>query len=138
MSTQTITIEVPEMLYRAMRRLAAATHQRLETIVQESLEHALPPLDDVPDDEAATLAALSALSDAALWREARAALSSDDQSELHTLLEQQGAGILSDQEQARLQELLKLYGQLTVRKAHAWLLLARRGYTVPPQSENRE
>jgi predicted DNA-binding protein len=121
MATQTITVEVPEALYRSMHRLAAATHQRLETIVRESLEHSLPPLEDVPEEDAAALAALSSLGDPDLWREARATLAPEVERELDSLLERQGAGKLTTGEHARLQSLLETYGQLMVRKAHAWL-----------------
>jgi hypothetical protein len=57
-----------------------------------------------------------------------------EQTELQNLLDSQGEGDLSPIDAARLETLLDIYGRLTVRKAHAWLLLARRGYRVPVQS----
>jgi len=134
MDTQTITLQLPASLYRSAHRMAEATHRPLEAVLQESIALALPPLDDVPLDEAVVLAAMAILDDAALWREARAMLAADQQAELQDLLDRQEEGKLSLQDERRLQELLDAYGRLTVRKAHAWLLLARRGYRVPPQA----
>jgi len=56
-----------------------------------------------------------------------------DQTEMDKLLDRQKAGELTSAEHARLQDLLDTYGRLMVCKAHAYLLLARRGYRVPMQ-----
>lgn len=125
-----VTLELPEPLYRAARQVADATGQPLEMVLQDSIAHALPPLDDVTPDEATELAALSILDDASLWREARRMMSDDQQAALHLLLDLQAAGELSATAQQRLDALIDLYGRLTIRKAHAHLLLARRGYHV--------
>jgi hypothetical protein len=59
----------------------------------------------------------------------------DEQVEMHELLDRQGAGALTAAERIRLQEMLTIYGRLMVRRAHAYLLLARRGYRVPMQED---
>lgn len=133
MTTQSVTIELPEHLYRSARQLAQATRRPLADILQESLANTLPPLDDVSPDEAEALAQLSTLDDAALWREAQASLPAGQQTELEDLLVRQSAGKLDEEEQAQLEALQAEYGRLLVRKSHAWLLLARRGYKVPMQ-----
>jgi hypothetical protein len=131
---QTVTLQLPEALYRIARQVAETTQQPLETVLQNSIAYALPPLDDVPPEEAAALSALALLDDATLWREADMVMSPIEQTELQNLLDSQGEGDLSPIDAARLETLLDIYGRLTVRKAHAWLLLARRGYRVPVQS----
>lgn len=136
METQVVTLELPDSLYRVAHQVAEATGQPLEAVLRASIAHALPPLDDMPTDEAADLAALALLDDAALWRVARAPLSTEEQSELHELLERQGAGELTPAEHDRLEALLESYGRMLVRKAHAYLLLARRGYQVPMQEQS--
>lgn len=130
---QTVTLELSDSLYNLARCMADTTDQSLETLLQNSLTKVLPPLDDVPPEQADDLAALALLDDGALWRAADEMMDEASQAELRALSEQQGSGSLSAVEQARLQELLDLYGRLMVQKAHAWLLLARRGYRVPPQ-----
>jgi hypothetical protein len=94
------------------------------------LAHALPPLDDVDPEEAAELAALALLEDAGLWKIAREQLLLTDQEALQDLLERQSQGQLSSTQKAELQQLLDQYGKTMVGKAHASLLLARRGYQI--------
>ena len=133
MSSQTIPFEVPERLYRTVSNLAPVTKRPLAEILQESLAHTLPPLDDVPAEEADILAHMSILDDAALWQTSMVTMSESQQEALHALLDCQSAGALTPDDVLRLQELLDEYGRLLVRQSHAWLLLARRGYQVPIQ-----
>ena len=135
MSTQTITLKLPESLYRSARQIAEVTKRPIEEIVQESLTHTLPPLDDVEPDEAEILARMSSLDDTALWKEANKTLATTQQIELQTLLDSQSTGELTEPETIRLQVLMDEYGRLLVHKSHAWLLLARRGYKVPVQPQ---
>jgi hypothetical protein len=133
MPPQTITLELPEHLYRTVSKLAQATNRPLTEILQESLAHTLPPLDDIPAEEADVLVHMSTLNDAALWQASKVTLPERQQKELHVLLDRQSAGELTPDDAVRLRELLDQYGHLLVRQSHAWLLLARRGYHVPIQ-----
>ena len=135
MTVQTITLRLPEPLYRTARQIAQVTKRPIETVLQDSLSAVLPPLDDIEPNEAAELARLALLDDAALWGEARTLMTRAEQTELQDLLDRQGSKALTTVEQARLRELMHVYGQLMVRKAHAYLLLARRGYRVPMSAE---
>ena len=135
MTVQTITLRLPEPLYRTARQIAQVTKRPIETVLQDSLSAVLPPLDDVEPNEAAELARLALLDDAVLWGEARTLMTRVEQTELQDLLDRQGSRALTTVEQARLRELMHVYGQLMVRKAHAYLLLARRGYRVPMSAE---
>jgi hypothetical protein len=76
---------------------------------------------------------MSSLDDPALWQASRAMMPEDQRDELRTLLDAQGEGDITSDQAERLQELMNEYGRLLVRQAHAWLLLARRGYHVPIQ-----
>lgn len=130
----TVTLDLPESVYRSAQQIAQATKRPLSDVLQESLTHTLPPLDDLPPDEAFELAKLSALNDAALWQIADASMPEGQQIELRSLLDMQSQGApMSSVEAARLQTLMDVYGKSLVRKSHAWLLLARRGYKVPTQ-----
>lgn len=133
MSTLTITVELPEALYQSATQLAQVTNRSLGTILQESLVHTLPPLADLPPEEARELARLSLLNDDELWRVSAETLTATEQAELASLLDRQSAENLVFHDQTRLQGLLDAYGWLLVRRSHAWLLLARRGYRVPVQ-----
>ncbi len=134
MSTLTVTLELSEALYHSAAQVAQATKRPLTDILQAGIAHTLPPLDDVAPAEAVELAQLSTLTDAELWRVSATLLPVTAQRELQALLDRQQEGELSPADQARLQTLLDEYGRLLVQKAHAWLLLARRGYRVPMQA----
>lgn len=134
MSTQTVTIQLPEHLYRSASQLAHTAKRPLAEILQDSLAHTLPPLDDVDPEEAEELARLSLLSDAELWRIAQSNLSPKKQARLDALLLEQSAAELDEAGMEQLHKLQSEYGRLLVRQSHAWLLLARRGYKVPVQN----
>ncbi len=135
---QTVAVELSESLYRSARQVAQATQKPLEIVLRDSIANALPPLDDVSPNEATELATLANLDDATLWQESRATMPLTEQAEMHDLLDRQGAGTLTHTEPTRLQDLMDVYGRLMVRKAHIYLLLARRGYRVPPQNAPQE
>lgn len=87
MPSQTIMLELPEHLYRTVRTLAQVTKRPVAEILQESLAHTLPPLDDVPPEEAERLAYMSPLDDAALWEASTVAMPKDQQEALHTFID---------------------------------------------------
>ena len=91
------------------------------------------PLDDLPPEETAILANLATQDDAAVWCAAHVELSADEQQEFHMLLDIQNAGELTSSQHERLDALADTYGRLLVQRAHAYLLLARRGYRVSIQ-----
>ena len=125
--------ELPEYLYRTVSTLAQVTKRPLAEILQDSLAHTLPPLDDVPAKDAEVLAHMSTLDDAALWHASRVTMPESQQEALHALLDCQSAGALTPTSAACLQALVDEYGRLLVCQSHAWLLLARRGSNVPIQ-----
>ena len=133
MLTQTITLELPAPLYQSAHNIARITNRPIADIVRESLTNTLPPLDDLPDDEVVQLADMSYWDDKRLWSAANEVMSQGKQDEMTTLLDEQMASPLDKARQLDLQNLLDEYGQLMVKKSHAWLLLARRGYKVPVQ-----
>ena len=71
--------ELPEYLYRTVSTLAQVTKRPLAEILQDSLAHILPPLDDVPAKEAEVLAHMSTLDDAALWQASRVTMPESQQ-----------------------------------------------------------
>lgn len=133
MNTHTIIVDLSPALFQSVDRVARATHRSPEAVVKAMLAHALPPLDDVAPEEADVLAALALLDDAALWQVAREQLPSASQEKVQSLLDLQSQTQLSAAQQVELQALLDEYGKVMVRKAHATLLLARRGFQVTPQ-----
>jgi hypothetical protein len=94
MPSQTITLDLPDHLYEAASRLAQATQRPVSDVLQDTLAHALPPLHDVPSEDADILAHMSSLDDPALWQASRAMMPEDQRDELRTLLDAQVAYLL--------------------------------------------
>lgn len=135
MLLEKVTLELPVELMRSARLVAEKSGSPIEQVLQSSLAQMLPPLDDLPFDEAAAFASMILLSDAKLWEIAREQMDGEIQEEFARLLDGQSAGELTAQEQARLENLQEQYGAALVRTSHAYLLLARRGYRVPMQED---
>src|SRR5438046_9352447 len=75
MTTETLTIQVPERLYRRLERLAALSGRPLESLVTQTLSASIPPLpDDLPSPTRDALTSLEALSDDDLWQIVRSGM----------------------------------------------------------------
>lgn len=135
---ETITLTLPKSLFAWASRVAKVTNQSVEAVVMDYVENSLPPLDDIPPEEIENLVELSLMDDAALWRASEVQMPIAHQKSLSELLESQNERPLTKAEQTHLHALMQEYGQLMVQKAHAWLLLARRGYQVPVQGTSQE
>lgn len=62
MTTQSITIELPEAAMRQLMRIAEATHQQLEVLVAQSILNNLPPSSDhVPPEMQEELLAMQVI-----------------------------------------------------------------------------
>jgi hypothetical protein len=78
----------------------------------------------------ASVAALELLSDAELWRAARAPLAEADRSRLETLNLKQQKENLTPAEQETLERLLRQYDRAVLLRAEAARLLKERGHDV--------
>jgi hypothetical protein len=136
MTTETMTIQVPEMLYRRLERLAALTHRPLESLVVQTLSSNIPPLpDDLPPPARDALVALESLGDDALWQVMRGTFPDDQHEQLVELREKRRAGTIAPDEQTILDRLMQEADLLTLRKAYAAVLLKWRGQRLPPLAD---
>lgn len=130
MST-TITVTLPDILYRRVQEAAKATAMTQEEVLAQSIALMLPELEaDLPDEVRLEFRALSLASDAKLWEVARIQMESNRQQQLEQLASLQKERALTSSEQTVLARLLKEAELLMLRKAEAFALLARRGYKV--------
>lgn len=131
MSTATLTLALPDVLYQRLERAALATKQSLEDVALHALRLGSPPAwDDVPAEFQLDLAALEKLDDEALWKIARSRMSADfDRRD--ALLAANAEGRLSPAERAELERLRNEEDRFMLRKAHAAALLQWRGHPVP-------
>lgn len=132
MTVRTITVQLPETLYWQAKETAAARSLSIEEVVMQSIAISLPPLeDDLPADLRSALSSLMLLGDDELWAIARSEMDEPDQDRLEALTELREGGTLSYPENEEFEGLLSKSDFLMVKKAEAYRLLTRRGYSIP-------
>ena len=133
---QTVTIQLPDRLYRQLQRAAQLSHQPLEAIVAQSLAHSLSPLlEDIPVEYQPDVYPLLGMSDAELQAEAGRVFAVDRWAEYEGLLNKKKTEALTAEEQGLLAALRREADVLTFRKGYAAVLLKRRGHYLPTLEE---
>jgi hypothetical protein len=133
---QTITLHLPDETLQRYQQGAAAARKLLEEFLVERLAEAVPPLaDDLPSPLQEELKALEELDDDALWQVARSQLPPARQRLYSRLLTKNSRATIT----AREQETLRILGDearlLTLKTAHAYMLLKWRGQRLPSPQE---
>jgi len=132
MTGQTITLRLPEDIYRRFQRAAQVSRTPLEDVMVRTIRGNLPPtVDDLPLDLQDKLAGLSDLSDEALWEIAREELQADQWQQHRRLLNKNEVGTLTDADRQDLDRLRTITDQFVLRRSYALALLEWRGYTLP-------
>ena len=134
--TQTVTLQLPEETLQRYQRGASAARKLPEEFLVERLMEAVPPLaDDLPAPLHEELQVLEQLDDDALWQVARRQLPSTDQRLYNRLLAKNSQGVITAQERETLHTLGEQARLLTLKAAHAYMLLKWRGRPVPSPAE---
>jgi len=133
---QAVTVYLPDEMLDRYRRGAAVARMELDAFIAERLAETTPPLaDDLPDSVRAELKSLEEGDDQALLQGAESHLADDKQEEYDRLLSKHAQGPLTSGEEQKLRELGEEARGLTLKKAHAVMLLKWRGHEIPsPQS----
>ncbi|NKQ34377.1 MAG: DUF1917 domain-containing protein [Chloroflexi bacterium] len=133
MTTQTVTLPLPEHLYLRFEQVAKATHQSVTDVLLHAVEVGSPPSwDDVPAEFQADLAALDRLDDKTLWQVARGRQDEAEMDQYEDLLHKNSNDALTAKERDELTLLRREADRFMLRKAHAAALLRWRGYQIPP------
>lgn len=129
---QTVTLQIPELLYQRLVNTARATNRPLEEVMLYALKVGSPPdWDNVPDEFQVDLAALDRIEDEALWKIAQSRKTVADMERYNILLDRNQEGTLTDTERAELTALRTEADGFMLRKAQAAALLRWRGHHVP-------
>jgi hypothetical protein len=130
MTTQSVILHLPDVIYRRVRQTAEILQRPLEELLLDAVTAALPLLDDLPPELANDIAALALLNDAALWRAAQSTTPLSNQKRLDLLLDEKSRGALTARGQQQLEQLLSEYERVVLTRAQAALLLQQRGYDI--------
>ena len=131
MTAHSVTVELPEVLFRKIERAARGLNQPMPQALLRIVESGLPSLDKVPPLHRADLEDMETWSDQRLWRVVREELPADVQQELSDLLDMNQQRELSRAEETRLDTLHAQANRLMLRKSYALALLKWRGNKVP-------
>jgi hypothetical protein len=129
---ETVTLHLPEALYRRLANTARATQRSLEDVLLHAVRVGSPPAwEGIPPEYQADLAQMDRLSDDELWQIVRLQQSAAEAARYDELLARNQAGPLDNAERVELDELRSGAERLMLRKAHAAALLRWRGHAVP-------
>ena len=128
----TVTVNLPETVYRRLTGMAIATARSLDDVVNQTIRGNLPPVvDDLPRDMQDELSTLIGMSDADLWALTRSSLPLDQWQRHEKLLEKNGLDDLSGAEQEELSQLRDAVDLFVLRRSCALALLKWRGHALP-------
>jgi len=133
MGLHTITLNLPDQLYRRLQQTAQSMRRPLNEVLIRAVEIGSPPTwDDVPSSYQVELAALDRLDDDSLWQIARARQTEAELSRYVALLERNAEQTISSAEQVELETLRESADLFMLKKAQAVPLLHWRGHAIPP------
>jgi hypothetical protein len=129
---ESFTVQLPPEAVKRFRRGAGAAGKPVEEFLADRLLEAVPPLpEDIPPPARDELQAMEGLDEKALRQVAQSRLPASRQRLYSRLLASNAAGTISPQEREQLAALGEEARRLTLKKAHAYLLLKWRGCAIP-------
>ncbi len=132
MATETITLQIPEILYQRLVNTAQAQRRPIDEVIVHALQVGSPPeWDDVPEEFQADLAALDKLDDNSLWQIVRSHKTADEMERYNFLLERNSDANITDAERLELIKLRHEADRFMLCKTQAAMLLNWRGHHVP-------
>jgi len=129
--SQTITISIPENVYKRFQQVALNVQQPLEEVVIQSIQANLPPsLEDVPAEWQNEFSRFPKETNERLWQIAREELSPARWKRHKILLKKNQTEALTPREQKELQTLRDQVDWFMFRRSFALALLKWRGISI--------
>ena len=128
---RTLTLDLPEPIFRRLQEMASATALPLERVARQSIEGNLPPsVANAPREMQLDLLALQSLSIEELRQIALSQVPAKQQRRHEILLEANSLDIITPAEKGELARLRQEADKMMLRKAYAWALLRWHGAPV--------
>lgn len=129
---KTISLELPEKTLDRYQQGANAAQKELEAFLLDRLEEAGPPVaDELPPPVREELKALETLDDGVLQEVANSVVPQEHQRLYEDLLDKNSEGTITADERKTLRALGDDIRRLTLKKAHAHMVLKWRGHAIP-------
>jgi plasmid stability protein len=129
-TTQSVTIRLPDPIYQQLKHRADRTRRSIEDELLDVVTAAVPVANELPEDLVAAILPLAALDDEALWRAARDRISTDAAERLEALGQKRQREGLTETEAQEAAALVRQYERAMLVRAHAAALLKQRGHDV--------
>lgn len=130
MAIQTLTIDLPESVYKQVQLQSRHSQRTVAEEVVAVVISALPADEKIASDIAEELESLELLSDEELWHAARAQVAQEPSDRLQLLLEKQQREGLTRAEQAAAQSVSHYHDRVMLVRAKAAVLLKRRSHDI--------
>ena len=130
MALQTVTMHLPEMLYRQVARRAQQMRRSVEDELGEVVSTAMPTMEALPSDIVDDLEQLTYLTDAEMWEAARTTLPRQNSERMQALVLKRQGVRLSAVEERELKRLTHLADRAMLVRAQAAVLLKERGHNI--------
>jgi len=129
---RTLTLDLPEPIFKRLQEMASATALPLERVARQSIEGNLPPsVASTPREMQTELLALQSLSIEELYQVASSQIPAKQQRRHEVLLEKNARETITSAEKDELVRLRQEADQMMLRKAYAWALLRWHGAHPP-------
>lgn len=135
MTIQTVTLDLPEALYRQIQRAAKRVKRPINDILIEAVTAVAPVVDTASSELRSSLAQMAYLNDATLLQAARSTIPVEQRERLELLHHEQQGRALTAEENAEEQALVALYRETILVRAQAAVLLKQRGYNISDPSQ---
>lgn len=122
------TIEIPEERVRAIREVARLAEQPIEAVISEFVQFSIPPTQTIDTE----LAEINKMSPIRLWAMVQKGLGFPEalDKRMLDLIKKSKDGVITDNEQAELDELIVAYDKYILLRTEALVELQQRGYDV--------
>jgi len=130
MALQTVTVRLPEMLYRQVARRAQRMRRSVEDELVEVVSTAMPTMEALPSDIVDDLEQLTYLTDAEMWEAARTTLPRQNSERMQALVLKRQGVRLTAVEERELKRLTHLADRAMLVRAQAAVLLKERGHNI--------
>ncbi|MEA5594444.1 hypothetical protein [Rivularia sp. UHCC 0363] len=132
MTSETVTLQIPETLYQRLVNTARATQRPIEEIMLRALQVGSPPSwDDIPEEFQTEIAALDKLDDNTLWQIFNSCKTIADMERYNILLEANSNSTITQAQKFELMNLRHQADLFMLKKAQAAVLLRWRGHHLP-------
>ena len=130
MVLQTITVRLPDILYRRVEHRAQRMRRSIEEELVDVVSAALPTTDDLSSDIAIDLAQMAFMTDAELWQAAQTELPLQDSAKMQALMFKRQREGLTAAEEREAKRLAHRADRTMLVRSRAAVLLHDRGHDI--------